>query len=110
MKKVELLSLILDSWNSPVVFADVEHIIRYMNAPARKAYEKWGDVIGKSVFSCHNENSCRIIQDIFLKLQNGAEEVLYSDNKKHRVYMRGMRDREGHLLGYYERYEAPRSE
>ncbi|MGC8837114.1 MAG: hypothetical protein ACP5UM_01750 [Anaerolineae bacterium] len=35
----------------------------------------------------------------------GEEEVLVSENEKRRLYIRGVRDPEGRLLGYYERYE-----
>jgi DUF438 domain-containing protein len=105
MNKEKIISLILDNWNKPVVFVDTDHIIQYMNLPAKKHYSKWGDVIGKSIFDCHNENSQKIISDVFTQLQSGSEEVLFTDNKKHRVYMRSVRNEEGNLLGYYERYE-----
>ncbi len=49
----------------------------------------------------------KIINDVFLQLKKGSEEVLFTDNEKHRVYMRSVRDEEGNLLGYYERYEPP---
>jgi DUF438 domain-containing protein len=107
MDKEKILSLILDSWNKPVVFVDTNHIIRYMNLPAKKHYSKWGDAIGKSIFDCHNENSCKIIKDVFVKLQDGSEEVLFTDNEKHRVYMRSVRGENGELIGYYERYDPP---
>jgi DUF438 domain-containing protein len=107
MEQLELLTLILDSWNKSFVFADTDHIIRYMNAQARQHYAKWGDVLGKSIFDCHNANSCEMIRDCFARLQNGEEEVLFTDNQKHRVYMRGVRDTKGKLIGYYERYEPP---
>ena len=107
MKKPELLTLILDSWNNSVVFVDTSHVIRYMNAPARMHYAKWGDVLGKSIFDCHNPDSCQIIRDCFARLQNGEEEILFADNEKHRVYMRGVRDNRGKLIGYFERYEPP---
>ena len=107
MKKPELLTLILDSWNNSVVFVDTSHVIRYMNAPARMHYAKWGDVLGKSIFDCHNPDSCQIIRDCFARLQNGEEEILFADNEKQRVYMRGVRDNRGKLIGYFERYEPP---
>jgi DUF438 domain-containing protein len=84
-----------------------DHVIQYMNLPAKKHYAKWGDIIGKSIFDCHNENSIRIIRNCFSLLQNGEAEVLFKDSSKHRVYMRGVRDQKGNLLGYYERYEPP---
>jgi len=54
MEQLELLKLLLDNWNESVVFVDTNHIIRYMNTPAKKHYAKWGEVLGKSIFDCHN--------------------------------------------------------
>lgn len=103
-----LLSLLLDSWNKPVVFVDTDHVIRYMNRPARRTYAKWGDVIGKSIFHCHNELSRKKIQESYRNLESGKKEALITDSTKHRVYMRAVRDEDGTLVGYYERYELPR--
>ncbi len=110
MTREDLLSLILDSMKDSVVFVDCSHVIRYMNAPARVHYSRWGDVIGKSIFDCHNETSSAVIRDCFVRLQAGEEEVLFTDSEKHRVYMRAVRDGQGTLMGYYERYEPPRQD
>ena len=109
MTELELLHAVMDSWNKPVVFVDTDHVIRYLNVPAKRNYAKWGDVIGKSIFHCHSEQSCRIIRQSFERLQGGDEEVMFTSSEKHRVYMRAVRDREGALLGYYERYDPPLS-
>jgi DUF438 domain-containing protein len=103
----KILTSLLDCWDKPVVFADTEHIIRYMNMPARKHYAKWGDVMGKSLLDCHNEKSCGMIKDICERMKSGETEVMITDSAKHRVYMRAVRDEKGELLGYYERYEPP---
>ena len=102
-----LLSLILDSWNKPIGFVDTNHEIRFMNKPARRHYSKWGDVVGKSIFHCHNENSREIIEKAYGELVDGAREVLIVNSGKHRVYMRAVRDEGGALVGYYERYGPP---
>jgi DUF438 domain-containing protein len=107
MSNEKLLMNLLDSWDKPVVFADTDHIIRYMNLPAKKHYAKWGEVLGKSIFECHNEKSCQAIRDICERFNDGETEVMISDSAKHRVYMRAVRDENNDLLGYYERYEAP---
>ena len=103
----DLPALILDNWNKPVVFADTDHVIRYMNNPARAHYSKWGDMIGQNLFACHNENSQAVIRRCFEQLRAGAEEVLFTDSVKHRVYLRAVRDGAGTLVGYCERYEPP---
>jgi len=108
MDGVDIFKAILDSLIDEIVFVDAEHIIRYMNPAGKNHYARFGDVIGHSIFLCHNEQSARRIKDIFTQLQAGAEEVLYLDNHEHQVYMRAVRDDVGTLVGYYERYAAPR--
>jgi hypothetical protein len=39
--------------------------------------------------------------------EQGLEEQLITDNDEHRIYMRAVRDQDGRVLGYYERYEPP---
>ena len=66
----EVLAAILDAYAYEIVFADRNHIVRYMNAVAKRRYT--GRVnIGASLFNCHNENS-RIKIEAFLKR---ADEV-----------------------------------
>jgi nitrogen-specific signal transduction histidine kinase len=43
MEKETLYELILNSWNNPIVFVDTDHIIRYLNEPAKKHFSKWGE-------------------------------------------------------------------
>jgi DUF438 domain-containing protein len=104
MEQAQLLSTILDNLAEEVVFVDMEHIIRYMNKAARKHYAQYGDIIGNSVFKCHNEQSIQKIKDIFIKLQNGGDQILYSENEKRRIYMCAVCDKTGQMIGYYERY------
>lgn len=107
MINIELMDAILDSMKDPVVYVDNDHIIRYMNKPAISNYAKWGDVMGRSIFDCHNEHSQEIIREVFAAMEQGEDERIISDNEKHRVYMRAVRDKDGRLIGYYERYEPP---
>jgi DUF438 domain-containing protein len=102
-----ILFLIFDSWNKPIVFVDTDHIIRYMNKPAKRNYSKWGDVVGRSLLDCHNERSRAIIRKSLRKLADGEREVEISSSTRHRVYMRGVKDEKGELIGYYERYDPP---
>jgi DUF438 domain-containing protein len=108
MEQKELLAAILDSLDEEVVFVDNQHIIRFVNIFGKKKYAKHGDLLGKSIFDCHNPHSGELIKDCYVKLQNGAEEVLFSENEKRCVYMRAVRDEKGQLLGYYERFKRKR--
>lgn len=104
-----LLASLLDSLVEPVLFADTEHIIRYMNKAAMEKYRKRGGtgLIGRSLFDCHNAKSRQVMIEVLAALHAGEEERLITDNAKHRVFMRAVRDAAGQVLGYYERYEPP---
>ncbi|MBN1141758.1 MAG: PAS domain-containing protein [Deltaproteobacteria bacterium] len=104
----EFLAALLDSLKEPFLFADNEHIIRYMNRAAKTYFTLGEKLLGCSLLDCHNPRSCRQILEIFEKMKSGLEEELITDNERHRVYMRSVRDASGTLLGYYERYQVPR--
>ena len=82
-------------------------MICYMNRAAIDHYSEGEALLGTSILDCHNPTSQKMILEIWQEMQNGLEEQLITDNHKHRIYMRAVRDEEGNLLGYYERYEAP---
>lgn len=111
MIKENILVAILESIIDPIVFVDSEHIIRYINKVAKQKYGKRGhlEIEGKSIFDYHNEGSKQIILEIFETFKAGEDErflVINSVNQK--VYMRAVRDSQGNLIGYYERYEKVR--
>lgn len=99
---------ILDSLVVPVLMADTEHVMVYMNKAAEEQYKNRGGkaLLGRSLFDCHNDDSNRIIKEVFRKMQHeGLEEELTHDGDKKRIYMRAVRAEDGELIGYYERYE-----
>ncbi len=104
-----LLEAILDSLKDPVLFVDTGHIIRYMNRAAVAYYEEGEALLGRSLLDCHNERSRQIIKEVLAALEAGEEERLISEEEGRRIYMRAVRDRQGRLLGYYERYEPRQS-
>jgi len=105
----EIYEALLDTIRSPVVFVDNDHIIQYLNKPAKiRYYEKRGysDLIGKSLFDCHNKKSEKLTRQIHARLLAGENEVFLKvskDNEK--ITVVAVRDNDGHLLGYYERFE-----
>ena len=103
----ELSAALLDSLTEPLLFADTEHTIRYMNRAAREHYEEGAALLGRSLLACHNEASGEVIRETLAALQAGEEERRITDEEKLRIYMRAVRDPDGRLLGYYERYERP---
>ena len=100
-----LMGAILDSLKDPLLFADADHVTRYMNQAAVEYYDEGRELIGRSLLDCHNERSQQMMVEILAAMHAGEEERLITDNKKHRIYMRAVRDQDGRVLGYYERYE-----
>lgn len=105
MDNFDIYLAILESLATPVVFVDNQHVIHYLNPSAKKQYSKYGNIVGKSIFDCHNPGSAQKIKDIYIQLLAGADEVIYLEKVSTRIFMRAVRDCTGNLLGYYERYE-----
>ena len=103
----ELMAAFLNSLKNPFLFADTNHKVVYMNRAAVRHYEQGEMLIGTSLLDCHNEQSQKQIIEILAAMKAGEDERLITDNEKYRIYMRAVRDVEGNLLGYYERYEPP---
>ena len=103
----ELRSNILDSLKDPVLVADTDHVIVYMNAAAREHYSEGETLLGRSLMDCHNERSRETMREVLAALQAGEDERLITDNEKHRIFMRAVRNEHGVVVGYYERYEPP---
>lgn len=109
METEKIQNYILDSIPYPIVFVDCEHIIRYINKAAKYHYYSergYKDLIGKSLFNCHNQNSKEKILAAFEKLKNHGNDIFIGISiKNNRLYMNAVRDENGELIGYYERME-----
>jgi DUF438 domain-containing protein len=100
-------SILLNSLKDAYVFVDSGHVVRYMNSAAVERYKDGESLIGRSIFSCHNNESKDMILEIFEKMKSGLTEEIITDNEKHRIYMRAVHDGNKNLIGYYERFEPP---
>ncbi|MDP1992104.1 MAG: PAS domain-containing protein [Syntrophales bacterium] len=110
MNHSEIPGLILEAIPYPIVYVDaMDHIIRYMNRAAKYHYHQergYPDLIGRSIFECHNEESRRKILEAVKKLGNHGQEMFMRVNvRNHRVYLTPVRDGSGNLVGYFQRYE-----
>ncbi len=104
----QMIMDLLNSFKDPVLFADGQHIIRFMNQPAISHYTKGINLIGTNVLDCHNAASQRIMLELWQKMQNQElVEALITDNKKYRIYMRAVLNSQGQAIGYFERYDPP---
>ncbi|HVN23427.1 MAG TPA: PAS domain-containing protein [Syntrophorhabdales bacterium] len=104
------LRSILDALPFPVVFVDTSHTIRFMNKRAKfHYYEERGyrNLIGTSVFECHNETSRERIVKIVERFKNHGREVFLTvTDKNERLYVTPVRNDAGELIGYFERFEG----
>lgn len=102
---------IVDEYPSPIMVVDLKHNIRYMNKNAIKRYAHRGgaNLIGQSLFACHNEHSKKLVLKAIEKLQNDHDLTIGYEyyNKKHNenLYIIAIRDENKKLIGYYERHE-----
>ena len=106
MDKAFLLSL-LNSIKDPILFANTNHIVQYMNKTAIVHYSEGEKLLKTNLLKCHNEESQKMMIEILSEMQDGLEEKLITDNEKYRIFMRAVRNDKGELIGYFERYEKP---
>lgn len=110
MDELTILQSILDSVPYELIFVDTGHIVRYMN---RKALEIHGEengvgrLIGKSLLDCHNANSRERIKNGLELFKAGAGDIYVglAGGNGDRLYMNPVRNRDGELIGYFERHE-----
>jgi len=109
VEKEKIANYILDSHPYPIVFVDCDHIIRYMNQMAEYHYYSergYRDLIGKSIFECHNSQSEEKIRGAIEKLKNHGNEIFLGISvKNQRIYINPVRDENGKFIGYFERFE-----
>lgn len=102
---------VLEQDRCAVVICNLEHKIIYMNPVAQDRYKKYGgaDLVGKSIFDCHNEKSRDIILNVvewFAQKTDNNIVYTYSNEKENKdVYMVALRDDNKALIGYYEKHE-----
>ncbi len=98
--------------NEIVYAADMDtHEIIYMNPAAITRYAKWGggELIGKNLLNCHNEESRKLIKKVLMWFEESREHnIIYTfrnEKENKDVYMVALRDEDGKLIGYYEKHE-----
>ena len=101
---------ILDSIPHRLVFVDCHHVIRYLNRAAKRwFYTKRGftDLVGESLFACHKPESREAILALYERLRQGEDAVFVKVTKEEeKASMIAVRDTDGNLIGYWERFEA----
>ncbi len=108
----KLFKSIIDQDNAPVVVCDTGSVIVYMNPAAVKRYHR--DLTGSNLKKCHNAKSNDMIDKVlswFGKSKNNNIVFTYHNDKENKdVYMVALRDKNGSLIGYYEKQEFKNKE
>lgn len=106
----KICSSIVENFPYPIVFVDTSHIIRYLNRAARFHYHEergHAELVGRSIFDCHYQQSSRSKIEGFLEffMKDSKELYLGLSDRNMRIYVSPVRDPQGDLIGYYERFE-----
>lgn len=100
---------IVEQDRSDVVICNLSHEIIYMNKSARERYKKHGELVGNSIFDCHNAESnakiCEVVEWFAKSPDNNLVFTYHNDRENKDVYMVALRDENGELIGYYEKHE-----
>lgn len=103
------LKSIVEQDRCAVVICDLNNAIIYLNKAARERYKKHGELVGKSIFDCHNAESNAKIREVvewFAKSpDNNLVFTYHNDRENKDVYMVALRAENGELIGYYEKHE-----
>ncbi|MDO4355892.1 MAG: PAS domain-containing protein [Clostridia bacterium] len=110
MDELSILRGIVDSYPYPIVFVDDQYVIRFMNRYAKYHYNVergYGDLIGKSLFDCHNDEKSRerIMQSFEAMKKDGKERFVGVNLRNLRIYMQPVRGQDGKVCGFFERFE-----
>ena len=87
--------------NCAVTVCDKDGVILYMNDKAKETFSKHGDLIGKSLIPCHNENSRAIIAKLletggtnaYTIEKNGLKKMIYQTAWKENGEVAGLVER-----------------
>lgn len=108
---LDFFKSIIDQDLCSVVICNPEHEIIYMNPAAAQRYKKSGgaDLVGRSIFECHNGKSEELIRKVTAWFKESREHnriYTFRNEKENKdVYMIALRDEDGTLIGYYEKHE-----
>lgn len=112
MDFLQFFKSVLDEDKSPIVIANLENVIIYMNPSACDSYKKYGgaELLGCNLMDCHDNKSKMLIQvvkDWFEQSESHNRIYMYYSEKENKdVYMIALRDENKKLIGYYEKHES----
>ena len=104
----EVLLGIINAYPYEIVFVDRTHTVRFMNDTAKRRYGQ-RVIIGNSLFNCHNESTKPKIEEFLRRADAGEDEMFETYNRKtgEREFFTPVRNKNGEVIGYFERHEVP---
>ena len=104
----EVLLGIINAYPYEIVFVDRTHTVRFMNDTAKRRYGQ-RVIIGNSLFNCHNESTKPKIEEFLRRADAGEDEMFETYNHKtgEREFFTPVRNKNGEVIGYFERHEVP---
>lgn len=89
-----------EQMNCAVTVCDAEGVILYMNDKSRQTFARHGDLIGKNLFGCHNEDSQAKIRHMLATGESNSYTIS-KDGVRKMIYQTPWR-RDGHIAGMVE--------
>lgn len=89
-----------EQMNCAVTVCDAEGTILYMNEKSRQTFAGHGDLIGKNLFECHNEDSKAKIRHMLATGESNSYTISKNGQRK-MIYQTPWR-REGKISGMVE--------
>lgn len=86
--------------NFAVTICDKNAVVLYMNDKAKKTFERFGDVIGKSLFNCHKPESAEKIRHMLATGSSNAYTIQKGDVKK--IIYQTPWEKDGEVAGLIE--------
>ena len=108
-EREKMFQAILDSIPYKIVYVDTDYIIRFLNKTAKHHYygmRGYRDLEGKSIFACHNPKSAEKIREAVEGLKEHKNQIYLGVSPENEsFYINPVRDENGELIGFFERYE-----
>lgn len=89
-----------EQMNCAVTVCDAQGVILYMNEKSRQTFARNGDLIGKNLFGCHNEDSQAKIRHMLASGESNSYTIS-KDGVRKMIYQTPWR-RDGQIAGMVE--------
>lgn len=86
--------------NCAITVCDKDGIILFMNEKAKSTFAKYGDLIGKNLFECHNSDSAAKIRHMLASGESNTYTI--TKGGQHKIIYQTPWRRDGQIAGMIE--------